>query len=382
MLIVGGGPAGLSVAAALPRDARVVLAHADAEIGQPVRTSGGTWVRDMIRLGIPSDLYQVIRRLDFRSDDAEAVFDDLADPMAVMDVTGVYRHLAALSDGHNRDLHCGTALVAAQPGGRGVLATLRDRARGDWKVDARYVVDASGWKTAVLAALGHRARPGRTGVGYELEFPRGNSSADQATLFVGARALTGYGWVFPLTGGRVRLGVGVIHPDTDRSPRDMMRALRGRDGGAPFGLRIPQDAEVHAGVIPSEPYDPALVFGPVVRVGDSANMATPTVGEGIRIAIDEGRALGGALDRALRGDKGALGAWEKAARRRYAWNYRFGLMMNRRIARYNPARWDRSVRRLARLPEAEMVALIRSEMAPVHVARTVWLSAIAKLRGT
>ena len=73
VLIVGGGPAGLSVASHLPRSARVVVAHADAEIGTPVRTSGGTWVRDMQALGIPSEFWQVIDQLDFFSDQAEAL---------------------------------------------------------------------------------------------------------------------------------------------------------------------------------------------------------------------------------------------------------------------------------------------------------------------
>ena len=64
VLIVGGGPAGLSVASYLGDQFSSILVHQDAEIGKPVRTSGGTWVRDMKRLGIPENLYQPIDTLD------------------------------------------------------------------------------------------------------------------------------------------------------------------------------------------------------------------------------------------------------------------------------------------------------------------------------
>lgn len=50
VLIVGAGPAGLSVAAALPDDIPTVIVHQDREIGLPIRTSGGCWMKDVTRL--------------------------------------------------------------------------------------------------------------------------------------------------------------------------------------------------------------------------------------------------------------------------------------------------------------------------------------------
>ncbi|MDC1320213.1 FAD-dependent monooxygenase [bacterium] len=47
VLIVGGGPAGLSVAATLPDHVSTIIVHQDAEIGKPVRTSGGCWLDDV-----------------------------------------------------------------------------------------------------------------------------------------------------------------------------------------------------------------------------------------------------------------------------------------------------------------------------------------------
>lgn len=380
MLIAGGGPAGLSVASALPRSVRTLVAHQDAEIGAPVRTSGGTWVRDMQALGVPSQFYQVIDQLDFFSDSAEARFSVAGDDrMAVVDVTGLYGHLASLSEDHARDLWTGTTLVGAAPRREGGFRVdLRVRGAGTQTVTTRWLIDATGWKMAALEALGLAEKPGRRGVGLEYEFDRGAFPANRAVLFVGSAALTGYGWVFPAPGGRLRLGVGVIHPDTALSPRQVMEAFTGSGMAERMGVDLPETYDVNAGVIPSEPYERRLVFGQCIRVGDSANMATPTVGEGIRQAVAQGRGLGQALGREIAGHGGALREWETAAARQFGWNYRFGLMMNRRIAGYAPARWDKSVARLARLDSAQMVALVRSEFSPVMIARTVALSLMTK----
>ena len=41
VLIVGGGPAGLSLASTLPEGMSAILVHQDRQVGEPVRTSGG-----------------------------------------------------------------------------------------------------------------------------------------------------------------------------------------------------------------------------------------------------------------------------------------------------------------------------------------------------
>ncbi|HEU5349849.1 MAG TPA: FAD-dependent oxidoreductase, partial [Ktedonobacterales bacterium] len=96
VLVVGGGPAGLSAAeAAAKGGAKVVLLERQKEIGYPVHTSGGSWIADMQALGIPSDLYHPIRYVTFLSPGREARFE-YADPVCcVLDVRAVYQHLAS-----------------------------------------------------------------------------------------------------------------------------------------------------------------------------------------------------------------------------------------------------------------------------------------------
>ena len=63
VLVVGGGPAGLAVAERAARAGRTLVVHQDAEIGRPVRTSGGSWKAHLVALGIPSRFYREIDRL-------------------------------------------------------------------------------------------------------------------------------------------------------------------------------------------------------------------------------------------------------------------------------------------------------------------------------
>jgi len=380
VLIVGGGPAGLSVASALPRHLSCIVVHQDKEIGLPVRTSGGTWVADMQMLGIPEHLYQVIDQLDFFADTSEARFDIQKDKMAVLDITALYQYLATLSDHPNRQLFTGAKFTDTQTtADGGYLSSIRSRDEGDLDIQSKYIIDASGWHCAVLEALDLEKKPTRLGVGIEYEFPRGDFPKNKVVLFVGSTALTGYGWIFPTPNNTIRLGVGVINPDTELSPRTVMNAFVEGGHDKRYGIEIPEHYEVHAGVIPSTPYEEKLVYGSVIRTGDSANFATPTVGEGIRIAIEFGRMLGIELGAHIAGDASALPRYEKACKKTFKRDYHFGLMMNKRIASYTPERWDRAVKRLSRLNEMDVTRMLRCRFNTMMVLRTIWLSLKGKL---
>lgn len=380
VLIVGGGPAGLSVASHLADDISSIIVHQDAEIGKPVRTSGGTWVSDMVKLGIPEELYQVVDKLDFYSDSEQASFTSEHDRMAVLDVTALYRYLAELSDKKNRRLMTGAKFTAAKQLQDGRYSSAI-RSHGDITVISEYIIDASGWHCSVLESLGLAKKPGRIGVGIEYEFPIGDFDPHRAILFVGEAALTGYGWIFPTPDQQLRLGVGVINPDTNLSPKQVMNAFIKEGYAARFGIEIPESYIVNAGIIPSVAYDDKLLYGNVIRTGDSANFASPTVGEGIRMAISFGRLLGSELSKKIHGDKQALKRYQTLCTKEFKWDYKFGFMMNQRIAQYSSERWDKSIKRLSRLNEQEMTQWVRSRFGWKMILRTIRSTLAEKIRG-
>lgn len=374
VLIVGGGPAGLSVAAALPDHVSSIVVHQDAEIGKPVRTSGGCWLKDAKRLGIPSEFYQIISTLDVFSDNQSAHFSIEQDKMVVLDITGLYQWLAKKSDHKNRQLFLATKFLSTEQTDDGqYLSTLRSRETAGMTIKSQFIVDGSGVHNAVLNSLDLLDKPDRKGVGIEYEYPIGTYPKDRAILFVGSSVLSGYGWVFPTADDMLRVGVGVIHPDTNTSPKVLMEQFLASDDIARFGLELTGDYHVNAGTIPSIPYDSKLIFGNILRTGDAANFATPTVGEGIRICIDFGDDLGRALGETLAsGNRKPLIDHEKRCAKALKRNYQFGFLANQRFSRYTIEDWDKSIRRLSRLSEHELVQLIRSEFSPFMLLKAVY----------
>jgi len=373
ILIVGGGPAGLSVSAEL-RGVSSVLVHQDREIGKPVRTSGGSWLADMQRLGIPEDLYQRINRMDVFSD-TRALEVDISDaPAVVLDITRLYLWLASMA---TSDIHCATKFLRTEKVKGGYLSTLRTTGQGEWQVKSRQIVDASGWHCIVLESLGLNTKPARDAVGIEYEYPVDNIQMDRAILFFGSFALAGYGWAFPTNYGTVRLGVGVIRPVSDASPKDMMNALLASDELARMGLPHPAGEHVNAGTIPSVAYEKQLVYDDVIRVGDSANMATPTLGEGLRICIEQGRLLGDALSKQT---PRALKAWERQANGTLALKYKVGFWVNQAAAKYTTANWERSLRRMEKLPPAELMAYFKNDFSTGMIIRRVSLLVWRKVK--
>ncbi|SFR33569.1 Dehydrogenase (flavoprotein) [Litoreibacter janthinus] len=361
ILIVGGGPAGLSVASSLPDGVSALLVHQDREIGVPVRTSGGCWMSDVARLGIPTELAHPVNHADIYSDHEHLSLDMSSEPVGVLDVTSLYRWLASQS---KAEIRCATKYLGSRREGDRIVSRLRASGQ-EYEVISRTIVDASGWHCAVLNALGLAVPPTRRGIGIEYEFSAPTHDPDRAVLFFGACVKTGYGWAFPTTSGSLRLGVGVIEPVSNQSPKVLVQDLLDGNALERMGLPHPENFHVNAGILPSVPYDTQLVYGNVVRVGDSANMATPTLGEGIRICIEQGRALGLALGQR---SAPALSQWERAVRRKLALQYRIGFEANRRAAAYGPDDWDRSIARMRTLPSEDLLRFFRNDFTAKMIA--------------
>lgn len=362
VLIVGGGPAGLSVAAALPDDVDCILVHQDQEIGLPVRTSGGSWTRDMKRLGIPPELYHVLEINEAYSDNAHVRLDLKENKPVILEITALYKWLAAKSDHKKRRLMLATKFTGTEKRRGGHVSTLRRRDGTEITVRSRFIVDASGWHMAVLTALGLREKPERRAVGIEYVYPIGKNRPHRGILIVGSQVPSGYGWGFTTASGQFHFGIGVIQPDTDVSPRKVIEEVLKNDPESRYDIDLSGPYTVNGGILPSEAYDPRMIFGNVIRTGDSANFATPTAGEGIRICIELGESLGRALGKTLRGG-GRWHLWLYAleCRRKLQLNYFFGYLLNTRGARFTPEMWDASVARMGRLDDEALAMFLRGE---------------------
>lgn len=361
LLVAGGGPAGLATAeAAAAAGLSVLVVHRDARIGSPVRTSGGSWVTPLKRLGLPEHLWHPIDELIFAGPTEEARFTFGEDHAVVLDITATYRHLAEMARSSGARILTGTRFLdLTERDDTSQVALIRD-ADGERSVRCRWIVDATGqWRT-VLNKAGISTGFQRVGVGVEWEFENAGGADRRVVLFVGnAAAPSGYGWIFPTRRNTVRVGIGVMRPDTTQSPRQLLRDFLDTPLAAHWGFRFGDLVSEHTGAIPAAGPSRRLRWGNIISVGDSAGQALPLAGEGIRYCIESGRELGRALAAEAGGGEFTYPAWWRAT---YARRFSLAQYVNENISQADDRRWDRGVRLLRGLDGDQMGRLLRMEV--------------------
>ncbi len=363
VIIAGGGPAGLSAAEALARAGRTVtVIEQNHEIGSPIRTSGGSFVDEMEALGIPARLYHPISRVRFLSPNHSAVFEYRIPRFCVLDVRGTFQYLAerAIEAGAHVRLSTRVEGPVIEDGFvRGVRTN-----RGDF--GSKLVIDATGYHSVLLKQAGLDPGFRRFGVGSEYDLYAPHCDQREAVLMVGGSvAPSGYAWVFPWGGKRVRVGVGTIHPDSRANPDDYLDSLVA--GAARFGVNLKgaHPVEHHAGLIPSEQYVERFAGDGILGIGDAVGNASSLLGEGIRWAIHAGRMAGEVGAGAVaNGDvsRGALEPFERQWRKRFGADLRLAHKINLRISRWDDAKWDQRTRLLKLLSPDQFAEALKTNL--------------------
>lgn len=373
VLIAGGGPAGLSAAyAAASSGLRVALFERSHEIGYPVHTSGGSWMEELRRLGIPERYMHPIRTGRFIAPEAAAEFSYEPPVSCILDVRGLYQYLAVLAAKAGAEIFPASQVEdAVEKNGR--LCGMRVRTRGEFF--APLLIDATGVAGVIAKRAGLRNDFARVGIGAEADVVAPNWPRDTVALLFGSLAgPAGYGWFFPHDEARVRVGLGVIRPDTACDPRRALQTLLAH-ARERFGLEARAMIEVHSGSIPSVAPIARAAAESLLVVGDAAAQVSTLLGEGIRFAIELGRLAGSVAvqaHQAARFDAKFLQRFDKEWRARYGRVFAWGQTLNRRISKYDDRKWNEKIALLSKLPPQIIPPLLKGEWRPQTLLATFW----------
>jgi digeranylgeranylglycerophospholipid reductase len=367
VLIIGGGPAGLSTAINCAKQLRTIVVHKDQEIGRPVRTSGGSWFTRLPNLGIPEQTYLKINALSFVGPTEEATFKFGNDQPIVFDTVALYKFLAHLAEDAGATILTNHTFLRTDELSSGFISILKSHGT-EVTIRSRFLIDASGFSRVVARQLLGRSIPKRAGVGSEVHIKSPLIHSTRARLLVGTRFFPrGYGWLFPMTHGRSRLGIGIIDPDKSNAPGKLLNdlladteSLAKIDEGL-LAAKV-SDEDFCSGLIPANGPWRQIVFGRLACVGDGCGQNLPTIGEGIRHGIEAGLKLGECLAR-------TTSSAERVQLREYSnwWidtrlhSFEIGHRINTLITDLNDAQWDKGIRLLTAFNAEEIAQLLRLE---------------------
>lgn len=260
----GGGLTGRAAEALAALDLRLTVPHLPSTVA---RIRFGAFRRD-IELARPVD---VVRRIDFDASLVEQVRARGVEVRCGVRVEGIEatRDAVAL---HLESREVLSARVAV--GADGVGSIVRKHLRGSRDTPHRLFMQEIRWR-----------------------LPDPAMTYDFSPMLGGLR---GYLWIFPLTNGRVNVGL-MHYPSTPQNGPSLRRLLRA--GLARHGIELPSRGVRGWPVWGFDP-DAPVAAARLLTVGDAAGIDGLT-GEGISVALEQGAIAGDAIARALsRGEFG------------------------------------------------------------------------------
>ena len=317
VLIVGAGPSGARLATRLARaGSEVTLVDRLVDPESHAYSSGALPLEAVRRLGLPDEAIAATWQGWQLHDPSGLVHqwwsdDDLG---VVLDFGQLRSFLWTEARRHGVELiqGCRVSLQSLAAEGASVQFHCRD---GSASVrSTRWLIDATGARRDLLQQAGLKPNPEDPllqGIGVEWLLQADDRQAaawrDRISFFLGTRWIPhGYGWIFPMQGQRLK--VGVCHlPRADRpTPGSLARPLQRlihHCGLSAFPVLDRHGGPLSSSISRSEP----VAAGALLAVGDAASSANLLGGEGIRHAMDSADQLADLLiAEGMNGDSTAM----------------------------------------------------------------------------
>jgi digeranylgeranylglycerophospholipid reductase len=373
IVVVGGGPAGLSAAySASKLQARTILLEKDDAVGQFVRTSGVSWIDSMKTLGIPEKYYNPIKNYRIISPTDEVTFNGEVARSCVLDVRATYQYLASLAVSSGSDIMVRSRVNDVISNSSRIAGVKARTPKGELEIRSKLVIDASGFSSTVARRAELVPEWRRYGIGAEYECFCSEVDPQTWTLMVGRiYSEAGYAWLFPISKDRVRIGVGVSRPESRSDPLKILNELLEKRVKPLNELSKLQPIELHYGLIPNEGCVRTTTHDGLLLVGDSAGQSNPLILEGIRFAIEFGRLAGevGASSLSSGATKQSLINYETTWRKMIESRVNSAQKVQSRWLALTDEQWDKEIKILKSISEDEFLDFIRADFTASKMLR-------------
>jgi digeranylgeranylglycerophospholipid reductase len=375
IVIVGGGPAGLSAAySAARKNAKTLVLEKDDSIAQNIRTSGVSWIDDMKRLAIPEKCYNAIKNFRIISPSKDIVLRGKTPKSCVLDVRSTYQYLATLAAREGAEISVRSEVQSVKSNTNRISGVVANTTRGKIEIDSNLVIDASGFNSVVARRSGLARNWTRYGIGAEYECYCDDIDPETWILMVGHKySDAGYAWIFPISKQRVRIGTGIGRPESITDPIKKLNSIMESKIKPLDELRNIQPIEFHYGFIPNEGSRKSTIFNGLMLVGDSAGQANPLVLEGIRFAIEFGRVAGdvGANSLSKGCTRESLMQYEKFWKERVSSKIKSSLKVQSRWLQMNDDSWDREVEIIQQMSVEDFLDFIKAQLTTSRLMKLI-----------
>ncbi|MEI7664427.1 MAG: NAD(P)/FAD-dependent oxidoreductase [Synechococcaceae cyanobacterium ELA263] len=346
VLVVGAGPAGAELARQLAAaGVSVLLVDQLADLSQAAFSSAAMPFASLERFGLPAQVvasrwrgWQLLGPAqERRSWMAQAPLG------VVLDFGALRQWLADQCSRFGGEVRLGLRAFDCQSQGSALRTLLRDRQGRVQEVISDWVIDASGQGRALLGAARPPLRTARAdrdlvqGVGVEwlLQVPLAcwQRWSDQLSFCLGSDWVAqGYGWIFPMAPGQLKVGVCRLRPDQQLLPlgRVLEQLLERLFSPAERQASVVLDR--HGGLIGSSiRRRDCHGRGQLLAIGDAVSTANLLGGEGIRHALSSSRVLAPLLLGAIQsGQPFRLRRYEQVLARQLGWRWSLSGRLARR----------------------------------------------------
>lgn len=374
ILVVGGGPAGLSAAfVAAKRGLKVIVCEKDKSIAQNIRTSGVSWIDEIRKLGLPDSLYNPIKNFNFISPSNEITIHGKDYQSCVLDVRQTYRHLANLASTEGAEIMISTNVFQTKKDKNHKLSGIIAKQNEDiLDISCNLIIDASGFNSFIARNLGFVKKWERYGIGCEYECYCENLDVETWTLMVGKiYSPAGYAWVFPTSKNHARIGVGVARPESQEDPTIILHNLLKNKIKPLNEMGKIKPLEYHRGFIPNQGGRECSVFDNLILVGDAAGQSNPLVLEGIRHAIEFGRLAGevGANSIEKNSTRESLLEYERIWKKKISSKIESSLRVQSRWLKFEDDDWNKELDIIKEMSVDELLDFVRGDFSAAKMVK-------------